>query len=169
MCGRCGSVLSTSVAPAEVVAAPSTTTYAGFWIRFVAAFLDGLLIQVVVMPVGFILGAIIGAAGVAVSMPEGGTEIVAMVGGFALGTLASWLYSAVMESSAKQATFGKMLLNIKVTDESGQRISFARASGRHFAKYLSAMILFIGYIMAGFTARKQGLHDMIAGTLVIRG
>jgi uncharacterized RDD family membrane protein YckC len=61
-----------------------------------------------------------------------------------------------------------MALSMKVTDLQGNRISFARATGRHFAKYISAMILLIGYIMAGFTERKQALHDMIAGTLVRR-
>ena len=61
-----------------------------------------------------------------------------------------------------------MALGLKVTDLQGKRISFARATGRHFAKLLSGMILLIGYIMAGLTERKQALHDMIAGTLVVR-
>jgi uncharacterized RDD family membrane protein YckC len=73
-----------------------------------------------------------------------------------------------MESSSRQATVGKMTLGLKVTDLAGRRISFARASGRYFAKYVSSMTLLIGYIMAGFTERKQALHDIIAGTLVIR-
>lgn len=167
MCARCGAILP-GPAPVAHLPAVAQPRYAGFWIRFVAAFLDGLLVQVVVMPAAFILGAVIGAAGLAVSMPDPGTELVAMIGGFTLGSIASWLYGAVMESSKKQATFGKMLLGLQVTDEAGQRISFARASGRHFAKYISTVILFIGYIMAGFTERKQALHDMIAGTLVVK-
>jgi uncharacterized RDD family membrane protein YckC len=73
-----------------------------------------------------------------------------------------------MESSSNQATLGKMAVGIKVTDEFGHRISFARTSGRHFAKYISALILMIGYIMAGITQKKQALHDTIAGTLVVR-
>ena len=81
---------------------------------------------------------------------------------------ASWLYEAFMLSSSYQATLGKMIFGMKVTDLYGNRVSFARATGRHFAKWLSGMILFIGYIMAGFTERKQGLHDMLAGTLVRR-
>ena len=81
---------------------------------------------------------------------------------------ASWLYEALMESSAYQATLGKMILGMKVTDLYGNRISFARATGRLFAKIVSAMILGIGFIMVGFTERKQGLHDMMAGTLVRR-
>ena len=79
-----------------------------------------------------------------------------------------FVYFAYLESSEKQATVGKMVLGLKVTDLNGQRISFARAAGRFLGKFLSSMILGIGYIMAGFTEKKQGLHDMIAGTLVVR-
>src|SRR2546428_774442 len=70
--------------------------------------------------------------------------------------------------SPRLATVGKMVFGLKVTNLEGHRISFARATGRHFAKLISAMILLIGYIMAGFSERKQALHDMIAGTLVVR-
>ena len=80
----------------------------------------------------------------------------------------SWLYFALLESSPKQATLGKMALGIKVTDLDGNRISFGRATGRFFAKIISGVILMIGYIMAAFTAKKQALHDIIASTLVIK-
>lgn len=110
----------------------------------------------------------IAVAGLAVKMPGVGTQLVSMIVGAALGFSGSWLYESWMESSSRQATLGKMIFNMKVTDLNGNRISFARASGRHFAKYLSGLILGIGYIMAGFTDRKQALHDMIAGTLVRR-
>ncbi len=72
-----------------------------------------------------------------------------------------------MESSSKQATLGKMALGIIVTDVNGERIGFGRATGRFFGKIVSGMIFYIGYIMAGFTDRKQALHDMMAGTLVV--
>jgi uncharacterized RDD family membrane protein YckC len=72
-----------------------------------------------------------------------------------------------MLSSEWQATVGKRAMSIVVTGVDGSRISFARATGRHFAKYISACILGIGFIMAAFTARKQALHDLIAETLVI--
>ena len=72
-----------------------------------------------------------------------------------------------MESSAKQATLGKLALAIKVTDLNGNRISFGRASGRYFAKIISGLIFCIGYIIAGFTEKKQALHDMIANCLVV--
>jgi uncharacterized RDD family membrane protein YckC len=83
-------------------------------------------------------------------------------------TVLNWLYYALLESSTWQATLGKKALGLEVTDVEGRRISFGRATGRFFAKIISALILFIGFIMAGFTERKQALHDMIAGTLVIR-
>ena len=60
-------------------------------------------------------------------------------------------------------------IRCSITDLYGNRISFERATGRHFAKWLSSMVLGIGYIMVGFTERKQGLHDLVAGTLVRRG
>ena len=72
-----------------------------------------------------------------------------------------------MESSSKQATLGKLALGIVVTDLSGNRISFGRATGRYFGKIVSGMIMCIGYIMAGFTERKQALHDIMASCLVI--
>ena len=79
-----------------------------------------------------------------------------------------WLYHALMESSSYQATLGKMALGLKVTDSNGQQISFLTATGRYFAKIISALICCIGFMMAGWTQQKQGLHDMMAGTLVVR-
>jgi uncharacterized RDD family membrane protein YckC len=78
-----------------------------------------------------------------------------------------WLYYSVMESSSKQATLGKMAMRIIVTDGQGNGISFARATGRLLAKIISTIILLIGYLMIAFTRDKQGLHDMIADTLVV--
>jgi uncharacterized RDD family membrane protein YckC len=78
-----------------------------------------------------------------------------------------WVYAAAMESSDRQATLGKMAVGIKVTDMNGERISFGKATGRHFAKIISAIILLIGYIMAAFDSKKQALHDKMAGTLVL--
>jgi len=86
-----------------------------------------------------------------------------------LGLLIGWLYFAILESSPWQATLGKKALGLVVTDQLGQRIGFGRATGRYFAKILSALILLIGFIMVAFTERKQGLHDLIAGTFVVRG
>jgi uncharacterized RDD family membrane protein YckC len=158
--------------PATQIQSPAYATpavrYGGFWIRFVAVLIDGFIVGIVVWPISGMMALAIGMAGGAVSMPTVGVHLVRGIVGLAFSFCANWLYEAGMESSSKQATLGKMALALKVTDLQGRRISFARATGRHFAKILSGMILLIGYIMAGFTERKQALHDMIAGTLVIR-
>jgi uncharacterized RDD family membrane protein YckC len=122
--------------------------YAGFWIRVVAAIIDGILLAVV----GTILRFALDNNGLA------GT----------FNTLIGLAYYAGMESSSRQATIGKSLLGLTVTDLEGNRISFLRAVVRYFAKILSALILLIGFIMVAFTEKKQGLHDMIAGTLVVK-
>ena len=86
----------------------------------------------------------------------------------AVAVVASWLYFSLMESSPRGATVGKMVVGLRVVDEQGQRISFLRATGRFFAKIISALILLIGYLMVAFTDRKRGLHDIMAGTLVVK-
>jgi uncharacterized RDD family membrane protein YckC len=130
-----------------------TSMYAGFWRRVAAAILDGLIVGVVTAP--FAIGMNSGARYSTTAS--------------SISTVVSWLYSALMESSSKQATLGKMALGIRVTDLDGNRIGFGKATGRYFAKILSALILGIGFLMVAFTQRKQGLHDMLAGTLVMRG
>ncbi|MFF2286910.1 RDD family protein [Peribacillus butanolivorans] len=85
-----------------------------------------------------------------------------------LSLLISFLYYTLLHSSKWQGSVGKILLNIKVTDLNGGRIGFGRATGRYFATIISGMIFYIGYIMAGFTSKKQALHDMIAGTVVVK-
>jgi len=142
--------------------------YGGFWIRFVAFIIDAIAIGIVTVPGSVIIAAVLGVAGSAVSMPDMGVHAVRFIVSTAFSMTVNWIYEASLESSSYQATLGKMALGLKVTDLEGRRISFARATGRHFAKILSGMILLIGYIMAGFAARKQALHDMIAGTLVRR-
>jgi uncharacterized RDD family membrane protein YckC len=156
---------ATSYPPVMAVAGAG---YGGFWIRVVAAIIDAIILRVVVAPVGMIFGGL-GMAGMMSGIPHVGLSLLGGGVTFILVLFGSWLYEAFMESSSYQATLGKMIFGMKVTDLNGNRISFERATGRHFAKWLSAMILFIGYIMVGFTDRKQGLHDLLAGTLVRRG
>jgi len=101
--------------------------------------------------------------------PEDFAPMVGMFGRLVvIRIVINWLYYALLQSSAWQATLGKKALGLEVTDLQGRRISFGRATGRFFAKFLSLMIVFIGFLMIGFTERKQGLHDILAGTLVIR-
>lgn len=80
-----------------------------------------------------------------------------------------WLYFVLLETSQKQATLGKMLVEIKVTDINGNRLGFGQATGRYFSKILSSIILGVGFLFPLWTPRKQALHDIVAGTLVLRG
>ena len=135
-----------------------TTEYGGFWNRFAASFIDGIITSIGSGILGGVLGGFYGAAG--------GTSEGTLVLVFCLCFIFSWLYSAIMESSAKQATLGKIAMGLVVTDKRGNRLTFGRATARYFARWLSGIILMIGYIIAAFTEKKEALHDMIAGTIV---
>jgi uncharacterized RDD family membrane protein YckC len=152
--------------------------YAGFWLRFVAFLIDGV-VALVAFVILLIPLFILTGAGAALSKIGSDEDISHDVGaflgiGFVLGffgiiIVVSWLYYALSESSSWQATLGKKMLHLKVTDMTGQPISFGRASGRFFARIVTKLIpLGIGYILAGFTEKKQAIHDMIASCLVLR-
>jgi len=145
---------------------PYAVQYAGFWWRFLAYLIDTIITLCVFTPLGAIMGIAIAASG---EDPNSGSMLGARLGLNALSILVTWLYHAICESSSWQGSVGKKLLGIRVTDMTGQRISFGKATGRHFGKILSGMILGIGFIMIAFTEQKQGLHDQMAGTLVLKG
>ena len=138
--------------------------YAGFWLRVCAAIIDTIVVNIIGSIAGFILGFGLGS----VAGDTEATQSLATLLGSILGIIISWLYYALMESSPNQATLGKQALGIYVTDLNGEAISFAKATGRYFAKIISVIIIFIGFLMVAFTEKKQGLHDMIASTLVIK-
>jgi uncharacterized RDD family membrane protein YckC len=137
--------------------------HAGFWIRFAAYIIDYVIVTIASYIVIFALALGIG-------LQSNGSEdvvaVIASVGMVLIVFVGQWLYYAIMESSSYQGTLGKKAVGIAVTDELGRRIGFGRATGRYFAKIISGLILLFGYFMIGWTRRKQGLHDMIAGTLV---
>jgi uncharacterized RDD family membrane protein YckC len=137
--------------------------YAGFWIRFVAYIIDAVILNIVAGVLGGLFGVGIGLSGLGAGATQG-----ASFGIIGVTLIVNWVYYAGMESSAWQGTLGKKALSLVVTDEFGERIGFARASGRYFGKLLSSLIMGIGYIMVGVTDRKQGLHDKLAGTLVYK-
>lgn len=143
-----------------------TPVYAGFWLRFAAYLIDSMILGLVFFPLGFILGAVLAATGSARN-----SDLMAVVNMLTnvVSIAAGWLYRSLLESSSWQGTVGKKLLGLKVTDLNGNRISFGKATGRYFAMILSGMICFIGFFMVAFTEKKQGLHDMLAGTLVVIG
>ncbi len=192
-CTSCGNPQTRAAvsAPAAVVVPPNVGVagysaargqfqFGDFWARFVAYVIDGLIMGVAVFALFVPLAAITGAAAhlrLLEDAPRHGEINPAIIGAIIsviftfLGAalLITWLYHAYLESSSWQATIGKRVMSLYVTDLNGQPISFLNATGRHFAKIVSGLIpLFLGYIMAAFTERRQALHDMIAGTLVLR-
>jgi uncharacterized RDD family membrane protein YckC len=121
--------------------------YAGFGDRLVATIIDGLILAIPNVILKLVL-------------PEDVADLATVLMG--------WLYGALLESGDNQATLGKKAMNIIVTDLDGERISFGKATIRHFSKIISALLILIGYLMQPFTEKRQALHDMIAGTLVYK-
>lgn len=134
--------------------------YAGFWRRVAALLIDDLVVVLGTFIAGFSLGFILRAAG----MPTDNIASIAR----GVDVIVGWIYWAGMESSSLQATLGKRMLGIQVTDLQGRRIDIARATGRQIAKILSILTLGIGFLMAAFTEKKQALHDVIAACVVVR-
>ena len=192
-CQVCGQEAGAAVTAAAAGALPppmaasaqvsARLPYGGFWLRFVAAFVDGLIVGIPFWIVVMVLIFMSGGFGMLIhripqdTHPVDPREAMALLAPFFMAfflgwfvfLILQWLYFAGMESSARQATFGKSVMSLRVTNYEGQRISFSHATGRYFAKIISGLVpLAIGYIMAGFTEKKQALHDLIAGTLVVR-
>jgi len=166
--GTGGGIHSPYTAPAAsagyasaAVVGGNEVVYAGFWKRFAAYFIDAMLIGVVTTPLSMILN---------VFAASSGNEGVAVAGALVVMLISIVInigYYAGFHASRGGATLGKMAVGIKVVRSTGERISFLRAVCRYLATILSSLILMIGFIMAAFTERKQGLHDMICDTLVV--
>jgi uncharacterized RDD family membrane protein YckC len=137
---------------------PKIYRYGGFWIRVVAALIDGIVLTITFAVIGAVSGLDFFS-----SDPEHFDSRAV-----ALQVVLNWLYEALLTSSERGATLGKMAVGLRIVTEQGERLSFLRATGRYFAKYVSALILGVGFLMVAFTDRKRGLHDMIAGTVVIK-
>lgn len=152
-CQKCGNPLAVPGNP------PGILEYAGFWKRFLSSIIDAIIVNILGLVIGFMFGFMYGLTLGTAEGVEGPS--------FIMGLLISWIYYAGLESSPRQATYGKSAIGIIVTDLNGNRISFGKATARYFAKIISALLLLIGFLMIGFTEKKQGLHDIIAGCYVI--
>ncbi len=140
--------------------------YAGFWWRVLAYLIDGVIMSAIFFPLGIGVGLGLASSGADESSP---LLPVVNLGLNGVQILTAWLYHAFLESSSWQGTIGKKVCGLRVTDLDGNQISFAKATGRYFGMILSGMICFVGFIMVAFTEKKQGLHDLMAGTLVLKG
>ncbi|MDA0782655.1 MAG: RDD family protein [Rickettsiales bacterium] len=135
--------------------------YAGFWIRFLAVIIDGLILGVAMYAVQAVTGIqlIVTDYSMEAGQASANTSW--------LGTVIQILYMTVTTGSSLQATLGKKILGLRVMRADGSKITYLRAFGRFWATVLSALTLCIGYIMAGFTNQKKALHDMVADTRVV--
>jgi len=131
-------------------------TYASGFARFGAYLID----FVILFCITFVVIIILAIIGIPIYNGDGNVDFV--------GIILGWLYFALQESSNYQATVGQRALKLKVVDYNFEKISFLRATGRHFAQLISILTFMIGYLMIFFTKRRQALHDMIAKTLVIK-
>lgn len=152
----------------EILNEEKKYNYGGFWVRFVASIIDGIVIYII-----HSISALV-FFGTMFPMPQDpeSMQLEYFFSGQYMGysifsLLLDVVYYAGMQSSSKQATIGKMAFDLKVVRTDGSRITFLRGVGRYFSKIISAIILMIGYIMAAFDSRKQALHDKIADTMVI--
>lgn len=142
-----------------------TFRYGGFWIRFVAKFVDGLILWVVGMLITVLAGFSIFGRHSAFTMTPARLALYIFINllQFAIGIS----YSTFLVGKYG-ATLGKMIFGLKIVMPDGGRVTYLRALGRHFAEWISGMTLLIGYIMAGFDDEKRALHDRICATRVIR-
>lgn len=165
-CAACGRP------PGDAAASAAQPVYAGFWLRLAAYVIDYIVflvgVFVAALILGVLLGVIIAVGGLGEQMSEKEWETLGGIVAYVLALPGWFLYYAWLESSSWQATLGKKLLSLQVTDLDGHRLSFARALGRNLGKILSSLILLIGFLMAAFTEKQQALHDQLAGCLVVR-
>lgn len=177
---RGGYASTVTMAPAAAAAPVAVVRYAGFWLRVVAAIIDYVLLAI---PLGAVFFLILASALPTLMHMEGqnpieiwftmGPRILALI---ALSLVAGWIYWSALESSSWQATLGKKALGLYVTDIAGARLTFGRATGRFFAgrgiasivPSIGGLYFIISCILAGITDKKQALHDIIAGCLVLR-
>lgn len=165
------------------LAVASAEQYAGFWLRAPAAIIDLIILAIPLALAVSYLSVAMGSWRAFLSLHPGQSpaEIVAAFGHTYLFAIlfffivTGWLYFALFESSSWQGTLGKKFIGLSVADLQGNRVTFARASGRFFAGRFLAHVPFIGSlysavdcICAGLTSRKQALHDMLSGCLVLR-
>jgi len=143
---------------------PEHLVYAGFWLRFAAIFIDGCILLPLV-----IVSVVLNIISSTTSDDTVRLWVAILLLAYTLICIVlQWLYFSLQEAGVHQATIGKRIMGLRVTDPQGNRVGFGRATGRYFGKILSGLILYIGFMMAGWTPRKQALHDMLADTLVVR-
>lgn len=147
-------------------ALPPRPAFAGFWLRAVAYLMDTILVSLVLGLIASFYPSTF------IKFPDAATSLTSLPQltpiAFAITMTATWFYYTLFEASVWQATPGKRVMRLYVADLNGQRVTFARAAARNFAKIISSLTFLVGYLVAGFTEKKQALHDILASCLVLR-
>ncbi len=154
-----GSQPAWTAASAPRVSLWARDTFAGFWRRFAATLVDGTILW---FPPS-ILRVALGMPLLDTSGSSSDEELFITL----LTLVLCWFYAALLESSARQATLGQQLLGIRVMDVEGRRITFGRATGRYFGQLLSAVLCGVGYLFNLWTSRRQTLHDLVSGCVLV--
>lgn len=135
--------------------------YGGIWLRLAAEIVDSVVLLIPTLLVSFLYRS-------ATPVNNEMEKLIVELWDTSLNLAIWWVYTATLLSSSWQATIGSRVCGLKVVDYDGRRISFGRATGRYFASFLSAALLFVGFLMIAWTQRRQGLHDFMANTLVVK-
>jgi uncharacterized RDD family membrane protein YckC len=154
--------------PYSVLSTLETRDYAGFWLRFWAGLIDVSLEVAVALLLTWLIDSALARYRHLLGLSSYDSKFAAGYAFVPILATGSWLYSAFAESSSRRATVGKRVLGLQVVGADGDRISFGQATVRHFMKFLSLFCLTIGFLMAGWTKRRQALHDIPCETFVIR-
>ena len=178
-CLFCGDVLPESSAKGAGPAQPSSaedslpnrvdlTNYAGFWLRVVAGAIDVIVEAAGALVLTLVFDLLLRRFGYLFGISPFVSKVATGMAFILFLSIGSWLYSAFTESSAWRATVGKRVMGLQVVTAAGEKISFGQATARHLMKFLSLFMLMIGFMMAGWTKRRQALHDLPSDCLVIR-
>jgi uncharacterized RDD family membrane protein YckC len=179
-CLFCGDLLSesgpkglVSSQPSKPLASPAPTElalpdYAGFWLRAWAGAIDVALEASGALLLTFAIDLALRRFGRLLGISPFVSKVATGMAFILILAVGSWLYCAFTESSSWCATVGKRVLGLQVVTADGDKVGFGQATVRHFMKFLSLFFLTIGFMMAGWTKRRQALHDMPSDCLVIR-
>jgi uncharacterized RDD family membrane protein YckC len=178
-CLFCGDVLAESPEktsaiadrsnPKPEAATPEPPEYAGFWLRVWAGTIDiGIEVIGSLLFSVLVYYSILLFADKTYGLTHATAAYVSGIAAIAFLSVGAWLYCAFSESSEHRATLGKRIVGLQVVSASGDRLTFGQATVRHFMKFLSLFTAAVGFMMAGWTKRRQALHDMPCDCVVIR-
>ena len=175
-CPQCRQKTKPNVAPVATDSAVRVLThsrqeedvYASVWRRFCASIFDALLVSAILSPLTVLLVWVMEAYHTEIGLSEFKSRTAVGTAAVLLWIVCFGLYNASGEASVHQATPGKRLFKLKVVSLSRGRLTLQQATGRYYAKFLSTFALLAGFAIAIFHSRKQSLHDIIAGTVVVR-